>query len=206
MTDNTQAAGKTDAPSPEKGTEGNAGRVKGVDDYIKEFDADTSPKSEKHHQTDSDDDKPVTLTKRQLRETELRAAEIAEARREARDRLNKDISEAVTVLKGDSLKHISDDVAEAWFERRVAGDSRLKKAFMRRDENRSAWSGIVKALAEEFVTKFGNPEETKTQRNREAVRAAAQKKTHSAPTDKDQDYSKMSDNALLGLLPKKRVA
>lgn len=149
-----------------------------IDDALAEFDKSASkPKPEPKTETETEPDLKAEL--QFLREE-----------REARqaERVQKDLSETVKKVKGDS--DIDDDFVEGWLDAKARKDPRVREAWLKRAENPAAFDKVLEGLSTEFSEKIKpkiDREATDTEESvRAAVRSASTKTTEGKPLTREE--------------------
>lgn len=83
------------------------------------------------------------------------AVEAALREREVRQKVDEDLKKTVQDFKGEDLKHVADDIVEAFLDLKARKDPRLADAWAKRNQSPEKWNKIVSSLNAEFRSLAG---------------------------------------------------
>ncbi len=124
-----------------------------------------------------------------------RSAERKAEREEAAEKQFKiDMSDTVLKVRGDlDADHWDDALVEGWIDATAKQDSRLSTAWAERHKNPQHFDKVVSTLGRKFHEKFSRFPDKEATENKEAVTAAVQGASTTAPEKKPTSYNAMSD-------------
>lgn len=145
---------------------------------------------------EADTQESVILQKLNAMESERTAERETERAADAEKLFKTDMADTVKLVRGDlDADHWDDALVEGWIDAMAKKDDRLATAWAERHQRPQHFEKIVAGLGRKFHAKFSSFPDKQATEDKEAVTAAVQGASTTAPEKKPTNYNSMSDAA-----------